>query len=205
LENFKILVDILSSIASIVAIATVLYSWYSSKKNPIEIPEVIVSKYSEDTFRFIIKIKNRKPYPVIVKSMTCYKRKTHLVEKKRMERPRTTSMFDTRDRILTTQNELPVSELGEHLVDINTKIDLSPLKTLIFLAYTSHGFLTIKCNNVKFFSAAIEVFRPEFRILKSSKISTWPAYIRGHVAHVIDLLPFKINKLRNLILPKGIE
>lgn len=195
----------LSSIASFVAIATVLYSWYSSKKNPIEIPEVIVSKYSEDTFRFIIKIKNRKPYPVIVKSMTCYKRKTHRVEKKRMERPRITSVFDTRDRILTTPNESPVSELGERLLDINVKIDLSQLKTLIFLAYTSHGFLTIKCNNVKFFSAEIEVSSPEFRISKSSKISSWPAYIRGHIAHVIDLLPFKLNKLRNLILPKGIE
>ena len=205
MENFKLSVDILSSIASFVAIATVLYSWYADKKSPIEIPEVIVSKSGDDTFRFTIKLKNKKPYPVIVKSMTCYKRKTHRVEKKRMERPRTISVFDLRDRIFTISNETPVSELGEHRVDINVKTNLSPLKTLTFLADTSHGFLTIKCKNVKFFSTATEVFSPEFMISKSSKISSWPAYIRGHLAHAIDLLPFKLNKLRSLILPKGIE
>lgn len=205
MEKFKISVDILSSIASFVAIATVLYAWYSSKKSPIEIPEAIVSRSGEDAFRFIIKLKNKKPYPVIIKSMTCYKRKTHRVEKKRMERPQTMAVFDLRDRIFSISNETPVSELGENRIDINVRANLPPLKSLIFLVDTSHGFLTIKCKNVKYFSTVTEVFSPEFMISKDSKVSSWPIYIRGHLAHAIDLLPFRLNKLRNFILPKGIE
>lgn len=205
MENFKLLVDILSSIASFVAIATVLYALYASKKCPIEIPEVIVSKSDNDNFRFIVKIKNSKPYPVTIKSITCYRKITHRVEKRKMERPRIRSVFDLSDRIFTNRDEFIVSELGEQPLIIKTKIDHPPGKSLTFLTDSTHGFITIKCKHIKLFNTETEIFCPEFMVSKSSKTSTLPTYIRGHITHAIDLLPLRINWLRKLIAPKGIE
>ncbi|MGK8439112.1 hypothetical protein ACRS3X_17580 [Ectopseudomonas hydrolytica] len=203
MEEFKLAVEILSSIASLIAILTVLYSWHANRKHPISISEIISTRSGSDTFRLFVKIKNTKPYPVTVKSLVCYKKETHRVEKRINERPKTMTVLDSRDRLFTIQNEILIPELGENRIEVNVTTNAPPTKSLIFMLDTTHGHLSTICKKVKFFSTAPEIFSPDFMISRESKISSMTAYIRAYTVYLIDLLPFKLNRLRGIVSPRN--
>lgn len=83
MENFKIIVDILASISVLIAIVSVLVSWYRNTQKPLKIIRTIVHKNDKTTF--ILVIKNVKPYPVVIKNTDCYRKKKYEIQKN-MER-----------------------------------------------------------------------------------------------------------------------
>jgi hypothetical protein len=71
LENFKLIVDTLASLAAFVAIITVLASWYRSIRKPLVIQRIVVHRKKDKT-TFILIIKNVKDYPVEIKKLEGY-------------------------------------------------------------------------------------------------------------------------------------
>ncbi|MGE9763108.1 hypothetical protein [Pseudomonas sp. PDM20] len=201
MEEFKVLVDVLSSIASLVAIVTVMYSWYFSRRPALEVSQAIVSG-SDDSFRFIVSIKNKKPYPVLIKGLGCYRRRLYRVEKKKSEFPRLVSMLDLGDRIYSKSSEISISELGECRFEFAVTSNVLPLRCLVFMIDTSHGYLNLSCKNIRYLGPGVEVLAVDFMLSRESKISAFPIYIKGGVLYLMDLLPFKLTRLRRLVSPK---
>tara|TARA_R110000772_G_scaffold28638_22_gene72100 strand:+ start:731 stop:1051 length:321 start_codon:yes stop_codon:yes gene_type:complete len=81
MADYKYVVDALSSTAALIAIITVLWSWFKNSQMPLKIERLVVhNKASESTY--IIVIKNSKTYPVNIKSSACYTKSSYKVEKK---------------------------------------------------------------------------------------------------------------------------
>lgn len=105
MDNFKYIVDILSSLASFVAIATVLISWFNSSKKALKI-EGIVAHLKKEEAIFILLIKNRKSYPVTIKSINAYLKPKFLVEKLRNLPPMYTSKMSAIDLVYMSSENL---------------------------------------------------------------------------------------------------
>jgi len=77
--DFKVVVDSLASVASLVAIVSVLVGWYRSTRKPLKIPRVVVHR-ERDRLTFILVTQNRQAYPVVIKRIDCYRRKIFEVQ-----------------------------------------------------------------------------------------------------------------------------
>lgn len=80
MSNFKFTVEILSSLASLIAITTVLISWFKNSQKALKVERVVVH-IKDDESTFILVVKNRKPYPVVIKSIDSYLQPRFTVEK----------------------------------------------------------------------------------------------------------------------------
>lgn len=87
MDKFKLTVDILSSIASFIAIVTVLFSWFKNAQKALKIERIVIHN-KPDTNTYILCIKNRKPYPVMIKSISSYIKPYITVEKLKNQPPR---------------------------------------------------------------------------------------------------------------------
>ncbi len=79
MDKYKFVVDILSSLASLIAIVTVLWAWISSKRNALKIKRVVIHR-SEQTSNYILEVENIKPYPVVIKNTRCFTKPNYKVE-----------------------------------------------------------------------------------------------------------------------------
>lgn len=201
MSSFKLVVDILSSVAAIFAISAVLYSWRVSKKSPIKVVETVISREDVNKHRIILRIENIKPYPVTIKSLVCFSRSPYRIEKRPMQRPKIKRILSVKDRVFGFGKELTISELGEERSMFYVSSDISNISQLIFLVDTSHGFIRMQCKNIKYFQGS-EVFSPDILISKEKVHSSFVILIRAYLVYLIDLLPFKARRLRAILLPK---
>lgn len=202
MDKFKIIVDVLSSIASFVAIVTVLYSWRISKLPPLKVSQLIISP-KQNRLRVFIRISNRKLYPVVIKSITCYKKQKYQINKKKLERPQLWPSTDVSDKLFTVNEEVEISELGQFSKEVYIDASLVDAKSLLFSVHTSHGFLRLKCKNVYTFDKEYETYQSGEIILKNSKFTAWFVYIKAYTMYLAEIilnkfgLP-KTTKTKNL-------
>ena len=183
MEKFKILVDVLSSIASLIAIVTVLGAWISSQKKALKVKRVVVHQ-NEQTSNYILEIENSKPYPVELKCTRCFTKKHYKVEQVNNCFPTIHSAYSLTDS--------PFIANEKHFIEANGLTDirflecahLSQVKELIFLFDTSHGYHSLKCKNITIVKMGTQTFGMEAMNEYSSR---WAA-IKNYTSLVIRRL-----------------
>lgn len=146
--SFKDLVDVLSSIASFVAIITVLIAWYRNSRKPLKIKRVLVHQEVSATTFFLYVI-NRQAYPVKVKTLQCFTKVTFQVSQKNRCRPERIQKLDYDDFVFETSDEKEIEAYAD--CSIKVRID-HPMtidsEQLVVSTQTSHGYHLLKVHDI---------------------------------------------------------
>lgn len=146
--EFKLVVDILSSVAAFVAIVAALVAWYQSARKPLLVDRVVVHR-KEQASTFILMVKNAKSYPVTISRVGCYKRKKHQVQRKRGGAPEYSATYSSTDMIFDAPGEFEILPSGHTDVRIEVNGEPDIPKALLFLLQTSHGFHELWCKEIE--------------------------------------------------------
>jgi len=145
--KYKYIVDILSSLASFVAIVVVLISWYKSSTKPLKIEKVVVHKKEKES-TYILIVKNTKDFPVEIKSTTCFTKRIFKVKQKKDQKPEYLNELNYTYSPFRNQDKFDISANGHTDIKISgTNID-SNLSKLLFTFHTSHGYHELWCKNI---------------------------------------------------------
>lgn len=174
--SLKYTVDILSSIASIIAIITVLLAWHRSVQKALKIERVVIHRKDSDS-TYILVIKNRKQYPVIIKSISGFKRRLYKVEKKENQSTEYDSILNYSDCVLESKDVFEMGASGNTDIRVNGITTQDDLHKLLFSLHTSHGYHEILCSNIITLNMNIsEVYGLEFRYQYESLIKAKAKY-----------------------------
>ena len=168
--DFKTLVDSLASLASIVAILTVLVGWYRNTRKPLRIVRVVVHKHKDRT-TFILVTRNRQPYPVITKRIDCFKGKIYEVQKKVGGKVEFSERLSSRVALFMSSHEfeVPASANTDLRIEINDTVDVP--ERLLFSVDTSHGYHELWCDVVSIVEVGkTEVYAVDYQKEYSSKL-----------------------------------
>lgn len=148
MENYKYVVDALSSTAALIAIITVLWSWFKNSQKPLTIEGLVVhNKTAESTY--IIVIKNRKSYPVIIKSTFCHVKALYIVEKKNNQKPEYMETLSLSDSLFMNNDTFEIGANGHTDIRISGKNLPKGIRKLFFSIQTSHGYHQAWCKKIK--------------------------------------------------------
>lgn len=168
--SFKVIVDTLASIASIVAITSVMVGWYRSARKPLKIRRVVVHK-AQDSSTFILETTNRIDYQVHITRIDCYKRKIYEVMKKTGGSPEYAERLSSREAIFMGGHTFEVP--AKAYTPLSIKISGKPYvpKKLIFSLDTSHGYHELICKNIIEVEVdKVEIFSADYKEEYDSKI-----------------------------------
>lgn len=147
MDKFKLTVEILSSIASFIAIATVLISWFRNSQQALKIERVVIHN-KPDKSTYILVVKNRKPYPVDIKSIKSYTKSYISVEKFKNQPPEYRSGFSLSDSVFNSNEVFEIAANGHSDIRIQGLTMSKELQSLLCYAQTSHGYQKLNCNNI---------------------------------------------------------
>lgn len=196
MENFKLTVDILSSIASLVAILTVLFSLWRAKLPPLKISQLIISP-KQDGLRVFVRIKNRMPYSVKIKGLTCYKKQGYQISRKKLQRPQLWPSTAVNDTFFSFNEDVDVLEWGEFTKELLISSSQFKSSSLLFSLYTSHGILKLKCRNVIEYDKEFEIFNKDEVYLRSNRFTALLAFSKEYLLYLTEILWSKL-KIRKL-------
>ena len=145
--EFKVFVDTLASVASVVAIASVLIGWYHSTRLPLKIVRTVAHR-KKDGMTIILVTKNRQAYPVTIRRVDCYKRKIFEVLKKSGGKPEYSERLSSREMLFmaNAQFEVPANANTDLRIDLKSAVEMPD--RLLFSIDTSHGYHEIWCDDV---------------------------------------------------------
>ncbi|HGS4547231.1 TPA: hypothetical protein ACMDOH_003617 [Vibrio cholerae] len=188
--SFKDFVDVLSSVASLVAIASVLIAWYQSRLKPLKLKRVLVHKNKTSTTFFLYVI-NRQAYPVKVKNLKCFTKMTFKISQKNNCRPERVQKLDYDDFVFQTQDEYEI----EAYADCSIKIDCDKPITfdsdkLVLSIQTSHGyhFLKVRDIDIVHMGTCSVAYRVPFE-------KTFDSKMKARAYHVFAIVRFYVRKL----------
>ncbi len=147
MNNFKLIVDILASLASIVAIATVLVSWFRNSRKPLKIKRVVVHR-KQDSSNYILVVENRKSYPVEIQSIGCYTKKKIAVTKKDDLKPEYMEGLSSDDNVFLDRSSYEIGANGLDEIKIESAKSLDSINKLLFSISTSHGYHELWCKKI---------------------------------------------------------
>jgi hypothetical protein len=188
--EFKVLVDILASLSSTIAILSVVAVWCQSIRKPLKIISAYIHKQNDKT-KFILVVKNVKNYPVTIKRTQCFRRKEYEVQKKCGGKPEYSELFLGSEMIFTNKEMFKIAANGHTDIRIDgvTMVD-SPAK-LLFLLYTSHGYHELWCKEVVFVDMEkVDVYSLEYKQDFDSKWSAKAWYYWKQITNGIKLHRF---------------
>lgn len=148
-DDYKLLFDMTASLASVVAIIVVLRSWYRNTQKALRIESVTIYADKADTIYFLV-VKNRKDYPIAIKSIICYTKKNYNIVKHSNGKWEYSVLFKDSEILSRNSEEFIIRESG------NTSIKMVGIKSsrefskLIFTMNTSHGKFELWCKNLVF-------------------------------------------------------
>ncbi len=147
MENYKYVVNALASTASLIAIITVLWSWYNRSKMPLKIERLVVhNKVGKSTY--IIVIKNSKSYPVNIKSTSCYTQASYKVEKENNQKPEYMETLSLSNNLFVNNDSFEIGANGHTDIRIPGQHLKSDITKLLFSIQTSHGYHQVWCNSI---------------------------------------------------------
>jgi len=147
MENYKYAVDALASTAALIAIITVLWSWFKSSQIPLKVERLVVhNKTGESTY--IIVIKNSKTYPVNIKSTSCYIKASYKVEKKNNQKPEYMDTLSLSDNLFINNDTFEIGANGHTDIRISGQHLNPDITKLLFTIQTSHGYHQVWCNKI---------------------------------------------------------
>ncbi|EJB8572641.1 hypothetical protein RG677_002597 [Vibrio parahaemolyticus] len=147
MENYKYIVDALSSTAAFIAILTVLISWYKNAQPALRIERVVVHKRQSHS-DYIIVVRNRKSYPVTINSISCYKKLSYMVEKENGQPPEYREALSESDRVFSKNEVLEFAANGHTDIRIKGGVVTEDISKLLFSAQTSHGYHRQVCKDI---------------------------------------------------------
>ncbi|WP_445003467.1 hypothetical protein [Halomonas mongoliensis] len=174
--DFKIFIDILASLAAIVAIVSVLVGWYCSSRKPLKIVRVVVHKTQKD-MTFILVTKNRQPYPVTTKRIDCYRRKIFEVQKKVGGEPEYSERLSSREALFMGRSEfeVPANANTDLRLKVTGAADIP--NRLLFSVDSSHGYHEIWCDEISVLEVGrTEVYSVDYKDEYKSKVAAKVMY-----------------------------
>lgn len=147
MNAYQTIVDNLTALASLIAILTVLFSWRQSARLPLLIEKLIIHQKDVSTTYFLV-IKNRKPYPVEIKSIGCYNKPKYKVEKKAGQPPEFLSLLSSSDLRFHSNEVFEIGANGHTDIRISDGAADSFPEKLLFSIDTSHGYHQIWCKSI---------------------------------------------------------
>lgn len=161
--EFKTLIDTLSSLAALVAIVSVMVGWYRSARKALKIKRVVVH-VEENERTFIVVVKNRKSYPVIIKKFECYRRKKYEVQRKLKSKIEHLEFFPGSELLFSSSEQFEILPNGLTNIKIGGATNLDIPSKLRFLAETSHGYHELRCGDVAFVNIGkVDVYSVHYR------------------------------------------
>ena len=169
MQQYKIIIDTLTSSAALVAIIGVLVSWFRSLQKPLNIERVVIHKEEEGS-TFILIVRNRKEFPVNINSISCYKKPTYEVQKKNNQKPEYLKYFSSSDLFFRNSDQFVIDANGHTEIRIKSGKFNGPVQRLLFSINTSHGYHEIWCKDIlEVDIGKSEVFGVEYKQKYKSK------------------------------------
>lgn len=176
MDTFKLIVDLLASGAAFVAIVAALTAWYRSARKLLAIDRLIIHKKTGESI-FILILKNRKEYPVIIKRIDCYTRRQFTVQQKPGEPPEYEELLNSADQIFSDNSEAHLAANAHTDLRIKTRPITDSHSKLLFLFDTSHGFHQLWCGNILVVPiGAVETYTLDYKRDFHSRIQARPFY-----------------------------
>ncbi|MRR54275.1 MAG: hypothetical protein EG822_07165 [Deltaproteobacteria bacterium] len=147
MTQYKNIIDILSSMASFIAIIGVMVSWYKSAQKPLKIDRVVIHK-KETENTFILVVKNRKNYPVEIKSISCYRKPKYQIQKKNNQKPEYMKLLSLSDSYFSSSEHFEIGANGHTDIRVKCGPFSGQANRLLFSIYTSHGYHEIWCKDI---------------------------------------------------------
>jgi hypothetical protein len=157
ISNFKLVIDLLASFASIVAIVSVLVSWHRNTRRPLRIKNVYIERDSV-TGRIRVEIINRKNYPITINSIRIYHKKINQLVIKAVDKYYHIFEFLTSDDELPIQHEereiepnasKKISVFEAFLDNDEANFLKNKISSLFFVIHTSHGIIVKKTRKIR--------------------------------------------------------
>lgn len=185
--SFTVIVDSLSSVAAIVAIATVLVAWFRSRRPPVDIPRVIISPRGTH-LRAFVEIKNTRLYPITINSFACYRKSTYKIHKKKNEKPSLYPSFDVANRLFVREEPIQLTELGEYTGEFYFgDHDYNP-KRMIFIFHTSHGHFHQKPRNVVVIDEEFSIVAEGDQVEAERAMAARLQYLKSYASYIFQRL-----------------
>ena len=161
--EYKVIADTLASLASFVAIVSVMIGWYCSARKPLRIKRVVVHKKGDET-SFILEVKNVKPFPVTIINLECYRTKKYEIQKKLGGKPEYYESFPLNERLSYSNQLFEIGSNGHTNIKITSNAKLDIPEKLLFLFKTSHGFHELWCKNISIVDIGkVDVYGVEYK------------------------------------------
>jgi hypothetical protein len=193
MDKYKFVVDILSSLASLIAIITVFWAWMSSKRNALKIKRVVIHQ-SEQTSNFILEIENSKPYPVEIKNTRCFTKPNYKVEQVNNCFPSFHKAYSLTDSPFLSDERHTIEANGFTDIRFNKGSNLESVKELTFLMDTSHGYHSLKCKNITLVKMGAQTFGMEAMEEYDSRASAVKKYCSLTIRRVWNILKEKLTR-----------
>jgi len=184
MNNFKLIVDILASLAALVAILTVLVSWWYSRLPPLIVSQMVISR-SGSKHQVFVRLQNRRQYPVKILSLDCYRDKKFNVRGNGSEKPTLFPSVNVGDKVLSYE-ELNVVEFGESTFNTETNAENLDIKKFYFSVRTSHGRMDLVCNNVAYFEKQITTVDPSTDYYTRNRVVAYALYAVKYAGYRIQ-------------------
>jgi hypothetical protein len=147
MENYKYVVDALSSSAAFIAILTVLVSWFRNAQSALKIERVVVHT-RQTSSDYIIVIKNRKPYPVTISSASCHTKASYKVEKQNNQPPEYRETLSLMNQVFMNDSVFEIAANGHTDIKIKGGVVKGDISKLLFSMQTSHGYHQQVCKKI---------------------------------------------------------
>lgn len=201
MDTFKFVVDILSAMASMIAIFTVLIAWYSSIKKPLKVKRVVMHQHI-DSSTYILEIENNKSYPVEVKSTKCFTKKCYKVEQMKNFFPTIRDTWSLNDIHFSADENHIIQPCGFTDVIFDKVVNQDQVNELIFLMDTSHGFHSLKCKKIDLVN--MEKSRSDIKVIEEH--SSWQFALKSYMKLFIKrLYEVTYEKLKSLVKLKKVN
>ncbi|MGY6452888.1 hypothetical protein ACXIVA_23595, partial [Vibrio parahaemolyticus] len=148
MEELKFVVDVLSSIASFIAISTVLIAWYVGRLNPLSVKKVLIH-VKEDEKVYNLYIKNRRSYPVTIESIRCFTSKKYRIEKTNNGSAELLTAFPLDGCIFENLGKAVIEPNGYTKVTYTSSSYNDNAKNYMFCIESSHGYFETHCKNIQ--------------------------------------------------------
>ncbi len=145
LSSFKLVVDIFSSLAALIAIVASLISWYRSARNALRVERVVVHKKASGYVYKLI-ISNIKNYPVSVFQISGFNSFLYLAEKQQGQLPSIKVTLGS--NIFSTEDITEIGAIGEATVRFCGHFLNNIPEYLVIALKTTHGYHQLKCKNI---------------------------------------------------------
>ncbi len=181
--KFKLMVEVLSSIASLVAIIVVLIAWYKNSLKALKIVQVIVSN-NEDKASYTLIVKNRKPYPIEIRGISSFTHEVYKVEQKKNYAPEYLPSLCCDYSPFMSNEPKNIAEYGFTSINYKGEKYTKSMTQLLFSLNTSHGFFRLKCKDINIVNVGeSQIYKIEYSENYQSRFKALIKYIGLYIKY----------------------